>query len=204
MNPQPNDKSSQTSTTPATGKSKTAETPFLSDITELRRRAREHIAQGAVTTGYRADRETVLRLLNEALASELVCVLRYKHHYFLAQGLHGKAVAAEFLEHAVDEQAHADLLAARITQLNGAPDLDPSGMLMRSHTEYGVATSLSDMIREDLIAERVGIESYGEMIRFIADKDPTTRRLLEEILAKEEEHAQDMADLLVTHAGKPE
>jgi bacterioferritin len=196
MRPQPNDKIQQPG--------KPSATPFLSDVTELRRRAREHIERGAVTENYRADRETVLRLLNEALATELVCVLRYKRHYFVAQGLHGKAVASEFLEHANEEQMHADQICERISQLLGTPNLDPQGMLTRSHSEYREGSSLTDMIREDLIAERVAIESYGEMIAYIGDKDPTTRRLLEGILAKEEEHAQDMADLLVTHGGKPE
>jgi bacterioferritin len=202
MRPQTNDKAQPAATQPAAAKP--SETPFLSDVTELRRRAREHIERGAVTSNYRADRETVLRLLNEALATELVCVLRYKRHYFVAQGLHGKAVASEFLEHANEEQAHADLICERITQLQGEPNLDPAGMLTRSHSEYREGRSLIDMIREDLVAERVAIESYGEMIAYIGDKDPTTRRVLEQILAKEEEHAQDMADLLVTHGGKPE
>ncbi len=205
MQPHSNDKSTKSTSSPqapATGKP--SDTPFLSDISELRRRAREHIERGAVTADYRADRETVLRLLNEALATELVCVLRYKRHYFVAQGLHGKAVAAEFLEHATEEQAHADMICERITQLNGTPNLDPAGMLTRSHSEYREGKSLVDMIREDLIAERIAIESYGEMVRYLGDKDPTTRRMLEHILAKEEEHAQDMSDLLVTHAGKPE
>lgn len=176
----------------------------MSTVEDLRRRAREHVEQGAVTAAYTADREVVVRLLNEALATELVCVLRYKHHYFVAAGLHGKAVASEFLEHAVEEQKHADQIAERITQLNGVPDLDPATLLQRSHAEYKTGKSLTDMIREDLIAERIAIESYGEMIAYVGDKDPTTRRMLEEILAKEEEHAQDMSDLLVTHAGKPE
>jgi bacterioferritin len=196
MRAQPNEKTQQPS--------KPSDAPFLSDVTELRRRAREHIERGAVTDNYRADRETVLKLLDEALATELVCVLRYKRHYFVAQGLHGKAVATEFLEHATEEQAHADMICERITQLQGTPNLDPQGMLSRSHSEYREGKSLTDMIREDLIAERVAIESYGEMIAYVGDRDPTTRRMLEQILAKEEEHAQDMADLLVTHGGKPE
>lgn len=199
MRPQTNDKPQSPPSV-----AKTGETPFLSDIKELRRRAREHIERGAVTDHYRADRETVLRLLNEALATEIVCVLRYKRHYYVAQGLHGKAVASEFLEHANEEQMHADQIAERITQLNGEPNFDPAGMLTRSHSEYREGTSLIDMIREDLVAERVAIESYTEMINYVGDRDPTTRRLLESILAKEEEHAQDMADLLVTHGGKPE
>jgi bacterioferritin len=175
--------------------------PFLSDVTELRRRARKHIESGAVTAGYRGDRETVLRVLNEALATELVCVLRYKRHYFMATGLHAPAAAAEFLEHAADEQRHADQIAERITQLGGAPNFSPEGMLSRSHSEYIEGEDTMAMIREDLVAERIAIDSYAEIIQFIGDKDPTTRRMLEEILAKEEEHADDLADLLVRFDG---
>ncbi len=179
-----------------------APTPMpFSDVKDLRIRAREHIEQGAVTGSYRADRDIVIRLLNEALASELVCVLRYKRHYFVAQGLHGKAIASEFLAHAEEEQAHADRICERITQLNGIPNLDPADMASRAHSEYGSGLSLTDMIRDDLVAERIAIESYGEAIRYLGDDDPTTRRLFEEILAKEEEHAEDMSDLLVTHGG---
>lgn len=177
---------------PSQGKSQ----PFLTDIKELRRRARLHIEKGAVTEGYRADRETVVRLLNEALATEIVCVLRYKRHYFMATGIHAQAVAAEFLEHANEEQAHADQIAHRITQLDGEPNLSPEGMLTRSHSEYVEGTTLMDMIREDLVAERVAIDSYGEMIRYLGNNDPTTRRMLEEILAKEEEHAEDLKTLI--------
>lgn len=172
--------------------------PFLTDVKELRRRAREHIEKGAVTEGYRGDRDTVIRLLNEALATEIVCVLRYKRHYYMAQGIESQAVAAEFLEHANDEQGHADMIAARITQLNGEPNLNPEGLLSRSHSEYVEGASLVDMIKEDLVAERVAIESYSDIIRYLATGDPTTRRIMEEILAKEEEHAEDMADLLAT------
>ena len=172
------------------------EGPFLSDVKELRRRAREHIEKGAVTPDYKADRETVLKLLNEALATEIVCVMRYKRHFFMAQGIEAKAVAEEFLEHANEEQGHADEIAKRITQLNGEPNLNPEGMLMRSHSEYVEGTTLVDMIREDLIAERIAIESYGEIVRYLGDADPTTRRLMEQILAKEEEHAEEMANLL--------
>lgn len=177
---------------PSQGKSQ----PFLTDIKELRRRARLHIEKGAVTEGYRADRETVVRLLNEALATEIVCVLRYKRHYFMATGIHAQAVAAEFIEHANEEQAHADQIAHRITQLDGEPNLSPEGMLTRSHSEYVEGTTLMDMIREDLVAERVAIDSYGEMIRYLGNNDPTTRRMLEEILAKEEEHAEDLKTLI--------
>lgn len=171
---------------------------FLTDIKELRRRARQHIEEGAVTEGYRADRETVNRLLNEALATEIVCVLRYKRHYFMASGIHAQAVAQEFLEHAGEEQTHADQIADRITQLGGSPNLNPDGLLSRSHSEYVEGETLLDMLREDLVAERVAIDSYGEMIRYIGDGDPTTRRMLEGILAKEEEHADDLRTLLET------
>jgi bacterioferritin len=172
--------------------------PFLSDVTELRRRARQHIERGAVTPDYKADREVVIELLQTALATELVCVARYKYHYFMAQGIDAKAVADEFLEHAKEEQDHADLIAQRITQLNGAPDLDPRGLSTRAHSEYVRGETLVEMIREDLIAERIAIESYGEIIRFLGDRDPTTRRIMEQILAKEEEHADDMQNLLAS------
>jgi bacterioferritin len=169
---------------------------FLSDIQTLRKRAREHIAQGAVTPGYHADRTVALRLLNEALATEIVCTLRYKRHYFMAKGIHAEGVASEFLEHAADEQQHADQIAARITQLGGAPDFSPEGLATRSHAEYVEGETLEDMIKEDLVAERIAIDSYREMIAYFGDADPTSRRLLEEILAKEEEHADDLANLL--------
>ena len=169
---------------------------FLSDIQTLRKRAREHIAQGAVTPGYNADRSVVLRLLNEALATEIICVLRYKRHYFMAQGIHAEGVAAEFLEHANDEQQHADQIAARITQLGGEPDFSPEGLTTRSHAEYVEGDTLEEMIKEDLIAERIAIDSYREMIAYLAEADSTSRRMLEEILAKEEEHADDLANLL--------
>jgi bacterioferritin len=170
--------------------------PFLSDIQEIRKRARQHIDKGAVTSGYQADRETVLRLLNEALATEIVCVLRYKRHQFMAHGLAAQSVADEFAEHAAEEQIHADLIAKRITELGGEPNFNPEGILTRSHSEYVEGDSLTDMIKEDLVAERIAIESYSEIIRFLADKDPTSRRLMEEILAKEEEHAEDMLTLI--------
>jgi bacterioferritin len=174
----------------------TPEKPFLSDIQELRRRARQHIEEGAVTGGYRADRTTVIKLLNEALATEIVCVLRYKRHYFMAQGIHADPIAAEFLQHANEEQQHADQIAARIVQLGGQPNFSPEGLLARSHSEYVEGTTLVEMIREDLVAERVAIDSYSEMIRYLADDDPTTRRMLETILAVEEEHADDLASFL--------
>jgi len=170
--------------------------PFLSDIKELRRRAREHIEKGAVTEAYKGDRPTVIRLLNEALATELVCVLRYKRHHYMATGIHAQAVAEEFLEHANEEQDHADRIAARITQLDGEPNFSTEGLATRSHSEYVEGTTLIDMIREDLVAERIAIDSYSEMVRYLADSDPTTRRLLESVLAVEEEHAEDMKTLL--------
>jgi bacterioferritin len=170
--------------------------PFLTDIQELRRRARQHIEAGAVTDGYRANRETVVKLLNEALATELVCVLRYKRHYFMAQGIHADPIAQEFLQHANEEQGHADQLAARIVQLGGAPNFSPDGLASRSHSEYVEGQNLVDMIREDLVAERIAIDSYTEMIRYVGGDDVTTRRLLEGILAVEEEHADDLASFL--------
>jgi bacterioferritin len=171
---------------------------FLSDVKELRRRARQHIENGAVTQGYGADPEKVVAVLNEALATEIVCVLRYKRHYFMAQGIHAQAVAQEFLEHANEEQGHADRIAERITQLGGAPDFNPEGLATRSHSEYVEGNSLVDMIREDLVAERIAIDSYGEIVRFFGDRDITSRRLMEEILANEEEHADDLNKLLAT------
>jgi len=171
---------------------------FLSDVKELRRRARQHIEDGAVTQGYGADPEKVVAVLNEALATEIVCVLRYKRHYFMAQGIHAQAVAQEFLEHANEEQGHADRIAERITQLGGAPDFNPEGLATRSHSEYVEGNSLVDMIREDLVAERIAIDSYGEIVRFFGDRDITSRRLMEEILANEEEHADDLNKLLAT------
>jgi bacterioferritin len=177
----------------------------LSSIAMLRQRARQHIEQGAVTETYAADRETVLRLLNEALATEIVCVLRYKRHYFMADGIHAQAVAAEFLEHANEEQGHADQIAHRIVQLGGEPNMSPDGMLTRSHSEYVEGANLLDMIREDLVAERIAIESYGEIVRYLGTNDPTTRRMMEEILAKEEEHADDLRTLIetLTNTGAP-
>jgi len=170
---------------------------------ELRRRARQHIERAAVTDGYRADRETVLRILNEALATEIVCVLRYKRHYYMAAGIHAGAVAEEFLEHATEEQSHADRIAERITQLGGGPDPDPADLANRSHSEYVEGEGLLEMIRENLVAERIVIESYSEMIRYLGEDDPTTRRMLEEILANEEDHADDLRTLLET-LGKDE
>jgi bacterioferritin len=173
-----------------------ANKPFLTDIKKLRARARKHIENGAVTEGYTADRDTVVKLLNEALATELVCVLRYKRHYFMANGIHADSVAAEFLEHANDEQGHADQIAARIVQLGGAPNFNPEGLLTRSHAEYVEGETLTDMIKEDLVAERIAIDSYREMVRYFGNDDPTSRRMIEGILAVEEEHADDLVSLL--------
>jgi bacterioferritin len=173
-----------------------SETPFITDIQTLRRRAREHIERGAVTPGYQADRDTVIKLLNEALATEIVCTLRYRRHYFMASGINAKSVAAEFLEHANEEQQHADQIAERIVQLGGEPNFSPDGILTRSHAEYVEGDSLVSMIKEDLIAERIAIDSYRDMVNYLANHDPTTRRLMEEILAVEEEHADDLVSLL--------
>lgn len=169
---------------------------FIEDIDAIRKRARQHIEQGAVTEGYKADRDAVIMLLNEALATELVCVLRYKRHYFMATGPGAAAAAEEFLEHAEDEQAHADAIADRIVQLGGEPDFSPEQLAGRSHSEYVAGNSLREMMQEDLIAERIAIDTYGQIIRYIGDDDPTTRRMLEEILANEEEHADDLAGML--------
>jgi bacterioferritin len=172
--------------------------PFVADIEAIRQRARQHIENGAVTDAYRGDRETVIKVLNEALATELVCVLRYKRHYYTATGIHAQAVAEEFLEHAAEEQEHADMIAERITQLDGDPDFNPATLAGRSHSEYVEGTSLADMIREDLVAERIAIESYNEIIRYLGDNDTTSRRVMEKILAKEEEHADDLRNLIQT------
>ena len=173
-------------------------TPFLTDIKELQRRAREHVEKGAVTPAYRGDVNTSVKLLNEALATEIVCTLRYRRHHYMAAGIHYQAVADEFMEHAREEQEHADRIAERIRQLGGAPDFNPEGLLTRSHAQYVEGTSLLDMIKEDLIAERIAIESYMEMIRYFGENDPTSRRLMEEVLQQEEEHADDMSTLLET------
>jgi bacterioferritin len=175
-----------------------AAAPFLSDVKALRERARQHIEQGAVTAGYAADAEAVCKVLNDALATEIVCVLRYRRHYYMASGIHSESVKAEFLEHANEEQAHADAIAERIVQLGGEPDLDPAGLTSRSHAEYVEGTTLRDMIREDLVAERIAIDSYREIVQWLEGKDSTTRKLLEEILAKEEEHAEELSSLLET------
>ena len=173
-----------------------ADKPFLTDIKTLRERARKHIEQGAVTEGYSADRETVIKVLNEALATEIVCVLRYRRHYFMASGINAEGVAAEFLQHSNDEQGHADQIAQRIVQLQGEPNFNPEGLLTRSHAEYVEGETLNDMIKEDLVAERIAIDSYRDIIQFLGNDDPTTRRMMETILAVEEEHADDLVNLL--------
>ncbi len=173
-----------------------AHKPFVTDMQNIRKRAREHIADGAITSTYKADRKKVIEILNEALATEIVCVLRYKYHYYMASGIHAKSVAAEFLEHANEEQAHADQIAERITQLDGEPNLSPEGLLTRSHSDYVKGEDLVDMIKENLVAERIAISTYTEIINYIGNDDVTTRRMLEDILAMEEEHAEDMATLL--------
>jgi bacterioferritin len=174
---------------------------FESEVQALRERARRNLDDGAVTAGYTADRVTVLKLLNTALATELVCVLRYKRHQFMAQGIHARSIAAEFLEHATEELGHADQLAERIVQLGGEPDFSPDGLSARSHAEYREGTDLPSMLKEDLVAERIAIESYGALVRYLGEHDPTTRRMIEQILATEEEHADDLASLLKRFAG---
>ena len=169
---------------------------IIKDVQTIRERARQHIEEGAMTFDYKADRETVIKLLNEALATEIVCVLRYRRHYFMAEGMNAESVKSEFLAHAGEEQAHADQLAERIVQLGGEPNLSPEGLADRSHSEYIEGENLEDMIKEDLVAERIAIESYRDMIAFVGSDDATTRRLLEEILMKEEEHAEDLVSLL--------
>jgi bacterioferritin len=169
---------------------------FLTDITTLRERARQKIEEGPITEAYGADRQRVIDVLNEALATEIVCYLRYKRHYFTSRGIHSQPVANEFLQHANEELGHADQLALRITQLQGDPNFNPEGITSRSHAQYSEGTTLQEMLKEDLIAERIAIESYSEIVRWLGDKDPTTRRMFEEILAVEEEHADDLLNLL--------
>ncbi|TKA12132.1 ferritin-like domain-containing protein [Actinacidiphila oryziradicis] len=169
---------------------------FLTDIKTLRERARQEIGKGPVTDAYGADLQRVLQVLNEALATELICVLRYKRHYYTATGLYSEPVAAEFLQHAQEEQAHADKLAQRIAQLGGEPDFNPDTLTSRSHTPYDASLDLLEMLKEDLVAERVAVASYTEIIQWLGDNDPTTRRVFEELLAQEEEHADDLRTLL--------
>ena len=177
-------------------KSAAKEGPFVLDIKEIRKRAREHIERGAVTPEYKSNRTEVVRILNEALATEIVCVLRYKRHQYMATGINAIPVAAEFAQHAAEEQGHADMIAARITQLDGEPNFNPEGLLTRSHSEYKEGKTLVQMIEEDLIAERIAIDTYADIVRWVGDDDPTTRKLIVDILKVEEEHADDMANLL--------
>jgi bacterioferritin len=181
------------------GQEEVAMGAFLSDISKIRERARQNIERGPVTEGYKADLKRVVQVLNEVLATELVCVLRYKRHYYTASGIHAQAVAEEFAQHAREEQEHADTVAERITQLGGAPDLNPQGLATRSHSQYDESQVLAEMIREDLIAERIAIESYSEIARWLGSDDPTSRIMIEGILKVEEEHADDMRNLLETY-----
>jgi bacterioferritin len=174
---------------------------FVSDLKKIRDRARAHMEAGAVTEGYKADRVQVLAVLNEVLATEIVCVLRYKRHFFMARGINAESVKAEFLQHATDEQQHADWIAERIVQLNGEPNFNPQGLSSRSHSEYQEGSDLIEMIKEDLVAERIAVQSYAEIARWLGENDPTTRRLIEEILKMEEEHADDLANMLNQAAG---
>ena len=169
---------------------------FLTDVKTIRQRARAHMEAGAVTEGYKADRKKVLSVLNDVLATEIVCVLRYKRHYYTAQGIHADAAKKEFLQHANEEQQHADWVAERIAQLGGEPNFNPEGLATRSHAQYVEGQDLTEMIKEDLVAERIAIETYSEIIRWLANDDPTTRIMIEQINKSEEEHANDMADLL--------
>jgi bacterioferritin len=172
--------------------------PFKTDLEAIRRRAREKMQDGPVTGAYKADKDKVISVLNEVLATEIVCVLRYRNHHFMARGIHATAIAAEFLTHSNEEQGHADEVADRIAQLGGRPNLDPEGLATRSHAQYAEGTTLEDMIREDLVAERIAIETYSEIVRWLGSDDPTTRRMIEGILKVEEDHADELANLLET------
>jgi bacterioferritin len=172
------------------------ENTFELDLQKIRTEARRHMEEGPVTASYGADKERVVEVCNQALATEIVCVLRYKNHYFMARGIHGESVSEEFKQHAAEEQVHADQIAERITQLGGTPNMNPEGLATRAHSEYKEAKDLRSMLTEDLVAERIAIETYSEIIRWLGNDDPTTRRMFEEILAKEEEHADDLASLM--------
>jgi len=172
--------------------------PFKTDLAAIRQRAREKMSEGAVTGAYLADRQQVISVLNEVLATEIVCILRYKNHYFMASGINAQPVAAEFLQHANEEQMHTDWVAQRITQLGGVPNFSPEGLATRSHAQYAEGETLESMIQEDLVAERIAIETYSEIVRWLGNDDPTTRRMIEDILKMEEEHADDLASLLAT------
>jgi len=181
---------------PASRGASSAPIAGMTDVSVLRANARRDLAKGAITPTYGADRTTVIELLNQAIATEYVCVLRYYRHYFMASGMLADAVKPEFLEHAHQEQEHANRLAERIVQLGGEPDLNPDTLTARSHAEYHEGNNLREMVEEDLVAERIAIDSYREMINYIGDRDTTTKRILEDILAQEEEHANEFADLL--------
>ena len=170
--------------------------PFISDMKRIRERARSKISEGAITEGYKADREQVIKVLNEVLATEIVCTLRYKRHYYTVDGIFSDSIKAEFLEHANEEQQHADMVAARIVQLNGEPDFEPASLATRSHAQYSEGEDAVSMLKEDLVAERIAIETYIEIARWLGEDDPTSRRLIEQILEKEEEHAEDLVTLL--------
>jgi bacterioferritin len=169
---------------------------FVADLAKIKERARQHMDQGAVTENYKADVKAVIKVLNDVLATELVCVLRYRRHYYMATGINAEGIKAEFLQHANEEQQHADWVATRITQLNGHPNFNPEGLLTRSHSEYSEATDLVSMMKDDLFAERIAIESYSEIVRWLGNDDPTTRKIIEDILKVEEEHAEDLKSLL--------
>jgi len=173
---------------------------FVSDLKKIKARARMHMETGAVTEAYKADSKLVVEVLNDVLATEIVCVLRYKRHFFMARGINADSIKAEFLQHASDEQQHADWIAERIVQLNGEPNFNPEGLAARSHSDYQEGSSLIEMIKEDLIAERIAVESYSEIARWLGDDDSTTRRLIEAILKSEEEHADDLASMLTKTA----
>jgi bacterioferritin len=176
---------------------------FATDVAAIRKRAREKLEMGAVTQNYGGDPQVAISLLNEALATEIVCVLRYKSHAVVATGLASESVKEEFAQHAKEEEEHMDLIAERINQLGGKPNFNPDGLTSRAASQYEEGETLVDMIRENLVAERIAIEHYRDLIRYFGDKDPTTRVMLEGVLAQEEEHANDMHDLLVAHEGKP-
>lgn len=179
-----------------TNKTEFVKKPFLTDIQTIRARARKHVLEGAVTDGYKADRSKVIEILNEALATEIVCVLRYTSHYYLASGIHAQAIKAEFKAHAAEEQGHANRIAERITQLNGEPNFSPVGLHTRAHSEFATGDSLVEMIQEDLIAERIAIDTYREIVQYLGNDDPSSRAMMEDILANEEEHAEDLKTML--------
>jgi bacterioferritin len=169
---------------------------FIADMQQIKARAREHMEKGAVTSTYNGNSQAAVKVLNEALATELVCVMRYKRHHFMAKGINSEPIAEEFLLHSREEMEHAELIAKRIVQLGGAPDFNPATLTGRSHADYVEGDSLADMVKENLVAERIAIDTYREMVKYFGNDDPTTRRMIESILAVEEEHADDMSTLL--------